>query len=358
VSAPTATARPDGGDLARPPAATGRGSLLAAELGRLRRRRLVLTLVGLALAALVVGMAAVFATHSTDFAGARAKAARQAQAQAAGQREAEAACRQDPSIPEAERAEACDFGGGPAAEDLYVDPRFFAETGLPVVVVAVGVAGALVAALVGATAVGADWSSRAIITLLTWEPRRLRLLGTRLLAIALGTAALGLLAQALALGLGALTVQLRGSWGAPPGGVGDGGSALLPHATFWRDLLSLQLRGVVLMVLAALLAASVTSITRHTGGLLGLMFAWFAVAENAVRALAGDRGWSRWLITENILAFLVPGGQHLPAGTRITADGVQPSTVLVSNLDALLYLVLLTAAAGLLAGVLLRRRDL
>jgi hypothetical protein len=359
-AAPAATERPDGPDLARPPAATGRGSLLAAELGRLRRRRLVLALVGLGLAALVVAMALVFVNYSTDFAGARAKAATQAQAQAEGQREAEAQCRQDPSVPEAERAEACDFGDAPAAEDLYVDPRFFAETGLPVVVVAVGVAGALVAALVGATAVGADWSSRAILTLLTWEPRRLRLLGTRLLAIALGTAALGLLAQALALGLGALTVQLRGSWGAPPvplGIEGDGGS-FLPHAHFWRDLLSLQLRGVVLMVLAALLAASVTSITRHTGGLLGLMFAWFAVAENAVRALAGDRGWSRWLITENILAFLMPGGQRLPAGTRITAEGLEPRTVLVSNLDALLYLGLLTAAAALLAGVLLRRRDL
>jgi hypothetical protein len=359
VSAAAATGRPDGSTLARPASATGRGSLLAAELGRLARRRLVLSLVGLALAGLVVGLAVVFATHSTDLAGARADAARQAQEMTTQQREAEAACRQDTSIPAAEREQACSFGSV-APEDVYSDPRFFAETGLPIVVMAVGVAGALVAALVGATAVGADWSSRAIITLLTWEPRRLRLLGSRLAAIALTTAAVGLLAQALALGLGALTVQLRGSWGAPPTSdtAGDPGTAFLPHATFWRDLLSLQLRGVVLMVLAAVLAASVTAVTRHTGGLLGLMFAWFAVAENAVRVLGADRGWSRWLVTENVLAFLWPGGQQLPAGGRVTADGVEQGTVLVSNLDALLYLGVLVAAATAIAGVLLRRRDL
>ena len=349
----TTSTEPDTG----PRAATGKGSLLAAELGRLRRRRLVATLLLLGFAGLLVAMAVVFGTHSTDLAGARAEAARSAQEQAAASREFEAACRQDPSIPEAEKETACNPGGAPTAEDFFQDPRFLAERGLPEVAIGVAVVGALVTALVGATAVGADWSSRAVITLLTWEPRRLRLLGTRLVAVALVCAAAGVVAQLVALGLGALTAELRGTWTGsanhPEEGLG-----LVPHAHFWRDLLSLQLRGVVLMVLAGVLAACVTSVTRHTGGLLGLLFAWFAVAENAVRVLGSDRGWPRWLLTENILAFLLPGGRLMATGTGFTTEGRDAGSVLVSNLDALLYLGAVTAAAAVLAGVLLRRRDL
>jgi hypothetical protein len=300
-------------------------------------------------------MAVVFGTHSTDLGAARADAARAAQEQAAMNQDFQADCLQDPSIPEADKEAACNPGGVPTAEDLFQDPRFVAERGLPQIAIGVGVVGALVTALVGATAVGADWSSRTVITLLTWEPRRLRLLGTRLGAVALLSAGAGVVAQLLALGLGALSVQLRGTWSTPAGTEGDG---LIPHAHFWRDLLSLQLRGVVLMVLAAVLAASVTSVTRHTGGLLGLLFAWFAVAENAIRVIGADRGWPRWLLTENILAFLTPGGSPMDTANGPATDGPQPATAVLSNLEALLYLGVVTATAAVLAGVLLRRRDL
>jgi len=339
----------------RPRAATRKGSLLGAELGRLRRRRLVVTLLLLGLAVLLVGMAVTFGTHSTDLSDARAEATQAAQEQAAMNEDFEASCRQDPTVSEEDKDIACTAGDVPTADDLFEDPRFVAERGLPELAIGMAVVGALVAALVGATAVGADWSSRAMITLLTWEPRRLRLLGTRLAAIALVCAAAGVVAQLLVLGLGAVTAQLRGTWATPP--AADEIAGLVPHAHFWRDLLSLQLRGVVLMVLAAVLAASVTTVTRHTGGLLGLLFAWFAVAENAVRILGSDRGWPRWLLTENIVAFLLPGGQRMASTSEGPTGALQPET-LVSNLDALLYLGAVTAGAAVLAGVLLRRRDL
>lgn len=344
-----------------PRAATGKGSLLGAELGRLRRRRLVITLVVLAFVGLVVAMAALFVTHSTDIAGARADAAAMAQEQAAANREFEAQCLQDPGMPQADKdAGACSAGG--TAADFYQDPRFFADQGLPTIALGVGVAGALVMALIGATAVGADWSSRAIITLITWEPRRLRLIGTRLAAIGIVGAVLGVVAQALALGLGALVVQLRGTWAATPPPPADGAyyysQPLIGQAHFWRDLVSTQARGVVLMILVAVLAAAITTVARHTAGLLGIFFAWFAVVENVVRAVGSDRGWPRWLLTENVVAFLVPGGQHMQVGTRVTANGPEPREVLVSNLDALLYLGIITVVVALLAGLLLRRRDL
>nr|WP_284289349.1 hypothetical protein [Angustibacter aerolatus] len=71
----------------------------------------------------------------------------------------------------------------------------------------VGGGAALLAVLVGGTAMGADLASRAMVTLLAWEPRRLRFLATRYTAVALASLAIGVLLQAITLGLGALTVQ-------------------------------------------------------------------------------------------------------------------------------------------------------
>lgn len=347
----------------RPRTATTRGSLLLAELGRLRRRRLVITLLGLAFAALVVAMVAVFLTHGNDLSAARADAARVAQEQVTANAEMLQECEKNPTEFGAPDAAGCSSVFGNTSPDAFFqDPRFVADQGLPIVALGVAIAGTLVMTLVGATAVGADWSSRAIITLITWEPRRLRLIGTRLLAIGLVGAVVGVVGQAIALGLGSLVVQLRGTWEATPPLRDDAmyyrAEPLIGSAHFWRDLLSTQARGVGLMVLAAVLAGAITTVVRHTGGLLGIFFGWFAVAENLVRAVGYDRGWTRWLLTENVVAFLTPGGMQMPVGTKVTSSGIEPRFVQVSNLDALLYLGIITAAVALLAALLLRRRDL
>ncbi len=358
---PTGTAPHD----ARPRAATGPGHLLRAEIGRLRRRRLVLLVLGLAGLALVGSMVAVFFSFNQDVAGARARAVVQAEQANRDQARFRQDCLADPSIPDAaKQAGAC----GPeavepmTADGFYQDPRLRADVGLPGVALGVAVGMALVGALIGATAVGADWSSRALLTLITWEPRRLRLLAARFTAIAIFAALAAVVAQAAGLALAALTVQLRGTWQASPAPSENGpsaGPAIIGPANFWRDLVSLQVRGVGLVVAVALVAAAVTMMTRHTAALLGLAFAWVAVVENAVRLLLGARGWSRWLVTENVGAYLYPGGQRLLTRRTRTGDGSwSDQTVLVSNLDALLYLGVITAVLVVASGLLLRRRDL
>ncbi|GAB3592233.1 hypothetical protein GCM10027446_12480 [Angustibacter peucedani] len=350
----------------RPRAATGRGHLLRAEIGRLRRRRLVLLVLGLATLALLGAMVAVFFTHSNDLAGARADAVQQAQQANEDQQAYHDQCLKDPTIPDADKqAGACgpDQTEAQPADAFFQDPRLRADVGLPIIAIAVAVAGALVGALVGATAVGADWSSRAMLTLITWEPRRVRLLTARFTAVAVVTAVVALVAQAVALGLGALVVATRGTWQTSPQPDGDAvyysQPAIIGPAHFWRDLVSLQVRGVGLVVLVAVTSAAVTMLTRHTAALLGLGFFWVAIVENAVRALFGSRGWPRWLLTENVVAYLQPGGSHLSVGQHVDRTGsVVEKTVLVSNLDALLYLGVVGAVFVVASAVLLRRRDL
>jgi ABC-2 type transport system permease protein len=356
--APTSTG--DG----RPRTATLRPAPLAAEVSRLVQRRLVRLLAAIGALVLLLAMAVVFFTHGTDVAGARAKAQAEAQAQVAQQQLFRQQCAADPNRPQGPVDSVCGPAqvDGPPADAFYSDPRFAADQGLPAVSIGVAVAGALVAALIGATAVGADWSSRALVTLITWHPRRLRLFATRLAAVGLVAAALGLVAQLVAFGLGAVVVALRGTWTPTPPPSAEGFAAGVPgiaHAHFWRDLASLGLRGVVLAVIAALVGASITMLTRHTAVLLGVAFGWFAVVETAVQALFFDRGWTRWLLSSDIAAFLTPGGQRFSSGSIVGPQGfVAGPEVVVSNLDGLALLLGLLVVVTVGAGAVLRRRDL
>jgi hypothetical protein len=348
----------------RPAAATSRGSLLRSELGRLRHRRLVSALLLLGLLALLAVMTAVFVTHDTDVAAAHATARAQAAQANQEQRVFEQQCRDDPGIPEAEKANgACDYGTV-TEEVFFTDPRFTATEGLPMLAIGVGVGGALLAALVAATAAGADWSSRSIVTLLSWHPRRARFFSTRMIAICAYVAAIGVAAQTLALGLGALTVQLRGTWervtyvGSGPDGAARPDGGMLAGDRFWPELLSLQLRTVAVMVLVAVMAVALATVFRGTAGVLGVAFGWFAVVEVGVHAIFGQRQVVRYMLTDNLAAALLPGGTDLYIGQQVTPDGVGSAVVHLSNAVGLTYLAAVALALSVLALVLLRRRDL
>lgn len=349
---------------ATPRAATGPGSLLRAELGRLRHRRLVLALVLLSAIALLGATAIVFATHDRDVAGARAEAQVVFEQSVADQIEYSRQCRADPNVPDKEmNCPSEQIDPSQTVASFYRDPRLRADQGLPGFALGVGVGGALLMGLVGATAVGADWSSRAIVTLLTWQPRRLRFLATRLGAIAVAGAVLGVVGQLLGLALGALTVATRGTFAPSPavdGGFASGGPGLVAAAHFWRDLVSLQGRGVLLMILAGVAAASIAMITRSTGGFLGVALGWFVIVEVAGQGLLASRApaLAQWTLTQNVTALLTPGGATIYAGDQMTNGNFTPREIHVSNLDALWHLGLLAAVVALMAAVLLRRRDL
>lgn len=143
----------------------------------------------------------------------------------------------------------------------------------------------LVGALIGgATVTGAEWQHGTIVTVSTWEVRRVRLLLARILsAMGLATLIGGALVILLCLSL-VPTHLLRGTTSGA-------------DADFWRELVFAIGRLAGLAGLAAGLGASVASIGRRTTVAIGAAFAYLAIVESTIRALWPARG--RWLLGEN-----------------------------------------------------------
>jgi ABC-2 type transport system permease protein len=116
---------------------------------------------------------------------------------------------------------------------------------------------------------GADWSAGAMTTLLTWEPRRVRVLLVRGLVVALIIAFVTLLLQAILFGSFGLAVALRGtSLGAPSGLLGT--AALT------------GLRVSTVAVGFGLVALAIATIGRSTVAALGVVFGYLVLVEGVI----------------------------------------------------------------------------
>jgi ABC-2 type transport system permease protein len=318
---------------AAPPA----GGLLRSELRRFRRRRVIQVLAAFYFAVLVTVGGVQFFTHNTDLAGARA----QAEAQLAQERQ----------FVEEQRRNGTPADQLPPPESLTVesfldDPRYLAVNELPTALNGMAMFWALIATMVGATFVGAEWAQKTMVALLFWEPRRLRVVGAKLLALSLGVAAVGVAAQALTLGLGLLTTRLRGSFEGTDQVAGG----------FWGPLLASSGRGVLLAVLTAAIGFAVVNLVRHTAAVLGLAFAYFAILEPLVVGLRPK--WSPYLLGPNVVGFVNRGGFDVPLPTQDGWAGMQEPTLNISNVEGGLYLLAVTLALVVVSAYLFKRRDL
>ena len=147
--------------------------------------------------------------------------------------------------------------------------------------------------LIGATWIGAEWSSRSLVALLFWEPRRLRVAGAKIGVLIGASALLGVVAQAAWLAMAGILNATAGDGGRLPG-------------SFWSTLFALQGRSVLLTVLASLVGFGLANLTRNTGAALGAGFVYFAILETAVRALRPT--WQPWLLSNNAVALMYPRG--------------------------------------------------
>jgi ABC-type transport system involved in multi-copper enzyme maturation permease subunit len=319
-------------------------ALLRAEVLRLVSRRMARVFAAIAVLIVLIVTVRSFVVSDRDLAAARrrsvAAAAQAERDQARAMRQFAASCEQDKARgqipPEVDCTEV--FKGnaeGPQfqAADYYRDPRLSARTALPGG--ARGVAGgiAVVAFLVGASFIGAEWNAGTLQALLFWEPRRPRVLLAKALALVAVTIAFTAVVQLFTYGMTFLTASTRGST--------EGVTAGLQISV----LLTI-LRGMLMVSITALLGFAVAGLARVTAAALGAAFAYFVIIENLIRGLRP--GWQRYLFTENVSAVLLKKIPVMPAGAR-SLDGLDES--LLYQLTAFRGIVTLTVYLGLLLGV-------
>jgi ABC-type transport system involved in multi-copper enzyme maturation permease subunit len=144
--------------------------------------------------------------------------------------------------------------------------------------------------LIGTSLVGAEWQAGTMSTLLTWEPRRSRVLVAKTIAAAIGVFALVFVLDLLFTGLMALVAATRGST--------DGADASLV-----RSLVGFDVRVATLAALGAILGLSLGMVTRNTGATLGIAFVYLVIIEGIFRQFLP--GWRAWLLGDNSTIFLL-----------------------------------------------------
>ncbi len=347
MSTTTTNVRPHE-QVAAEPGVAGTGSLFRAELHRFRARRFIQLLLALSVLAFLAGTVVAYTQHSKPTPAILAEARAEMQEQMRMAEESRQQCLQDESIPEAEREMAC---GPPPSEqgmelEWFLDKRAFVlAENIATGVVAGSVVTAALLFVIGATFIGAEWSTRSIVALLFWQPRRLKVLAVKAAVTALVATVLAVAAQAAWTAAAMLLAKLRGRTDVPK--------------EFWSNVLEAQGRGVLLVVLFALLGLGMANLLRNTGAALGVAFAYLIIVENAVRSLY-PKG-AQYLLTENAIALVQSRGHRIFVDdSYVDRQGnfVDGREIVLSNLHGGLVLAAVTAAVLALGTYLFRRRDL
>ena len=263
------------------------GRLLVVETRRFLARRLVRISCGLILVAVLIAGVAAFLNSHRPSAEQLADAQRQ-------RRESVAECAAGQfgippeEIPPGQTLEQyCEQIVSPAEEFIADAP--FRLAGMQDVFLGTGVVAMLVAWLLGASFVGAEWHAGTIGTLLTWEPRRIRVIVAKAVVAVVAAFALTVVAEAL-LGLAVWpAAAVRGS----TAGV---------DAAWFRDTAGVVLRGGGLAAMGAGIGFAVASLARNTAAALGVGFGYLVVFEMILASLRP--GWSKWLLVPNIAVFM------------------------------------------------------
>lgn len=267
-------------------------AVLGGELRRVLARRLVRVIFALvAIAIVLAGLVTFFKTHHESQATYRAQvtAAAASAASEVGGPSGTVVC---PAGTRAKPVVARPGGDDrPSCLPLTVrvpDPRFHL-TSLKGVLEGVTAPMAILACLIGASVIGAEWPSRTITTILTWEPRRFRVLTAKLLAAIVVTVVLTLA------GLIVLSLALL------PSALFHGTTAGADNGWWWSTA-GVVLRVLAMIAISATIGFSLASIGRSTAAALATLFAYVVVIERMVAGLVP--GWQRWLIFVNAAIFV------------------------------------------------------
>ncbi|QDP97687.1 ABC transporter permease [Microlunatus elymi] len=232
----------------------------------------------------------------------------------------------------------------PSWEDYRPRPATFADMAGGVVTVSV-ILPTLAFLIIGASSIGAEYGSGAIANWLSFIPDRLKVyvskLGTLLLTGAIVTAA----ATALSLASTAVLVKINSG-----------------SVTKLGDLIAEGGRGLLIVTFGAAVGFALALIFRHTVAALGVVLGYLVV-DFVLNILMGSiesmQKLKPWLVENNLLAVLHNGYPYYDQRKEVTSDGIMYNQVErhLSLGHGIIYLAVLFVAAVLISAVIFRRRD-
>lgn len=233
----------------------------------------------------------------------------------------------------------------PKLEDYGKPPTVFAQI-MPDLLQGSSYFLAFAAFLIGASFLGAEFSSGAIGNWLTFEPRRLRVYGSKLLAAATGFVPIAAVVLAVVL-LGTYLIVDH---------LGDTASTT---SKTWGDLSAIGGRAVVTTALAAALGCVVGLLLRHTAAAIGVVMAYLVLAEGVFAAFLEKA--QPWLIKINFDAFVRHDAQYYVTECKTGTDGSYVCDYVQKTLSfehGAWYLAILAVVAIALGGWVFHRRDI
>ena len=154
----------------------------------------------------------------------------------------------------------------------YMPATFDFRENFPEMVTTFAAVLAGVAYIIGASFVGAEWSSGGMMNLLLWRPRRLQVLGTKLGVLLAATTALTVVLAAIWTAGFHLIAQTRGTTAGMTSGA-------------WQSLALMELRALVLVLVAGALGFGLASVGRHTATALGVAIGVVVVLQFGLGAV-------------------------------------------------------------------------
>jgi len=326
--------------------------LIRVELTRLRWRRAVVALIGLAIVIpAAIGFSRVWETRPPS-------AEQQASIDARVERDTNrkgiqrqlADCLADPDgwgvEPGDDQVAACEEWVLPQPEWYGPPVLDLAEEHTGGAVVVLTILG-MIAILLGTTFAGHDWASGSMSNQLLFEPRRHRVWLAKAVAV---TATMFLLAAVVATG-----------WWLSMYAVANGRGLAIPDGLV-RDGLEQGLRGAALAAGAALAGYALTMLFRSTVVTLGVLFAVVLAGTTLIGVLGLD-GEGRWLPPNNLVAVVQNGATYYVDTPSECHEGRRPKGVDCSGERHLSlaqgagYLGVLTLGIGAASLGSHRRRD-
>jgi ABC-2 type transport system permease protein len=178
---------------------------------------------------------------------------------------------------------------------------------------------AMAAFVVGASFVGAEWTSGGMMNLLLWRPQRLKVLGAKLAALLVGLTAVTVLLSAAWTGVFVLVARLHGTTAGMTSGT-------------WQSIVLMELRGLALVLAGGVVGFGLASIGRHTAMALGVAMGVIVVLQiglATVLNLAGVKFLEAYLIPTWGLAWMNKSTelQNYETCNFSATNGCQPDTL-------------------------------